>query len=470
MQNNDILHALQVTDLTITGAGVARADGRVVFIDGALPGSVVNARITGVHKGVVRAVQQELVVPSPFAVQPRCVHAEECGACLWQHFARQGELDWKTKQVKETLARIGAVQNIAVAPALPLPCDFGFRNKMAFAFGQEGAQLLLGLRRRNGKGIVPVDQCLMQDGPTMQILQKVRSLAKDYGLEGWREKPDEKRCRGYLRFLLVRIPDYRPDGTLQVMVECITGPGHDLAPPFSAGSKISNREAVRRMGEELVRDFGLLGFVHSERKALNDVAQGDRRIWSAKNDCLIEQYGELKLAIPYNAFAQTNTRAAIMIYELVRREANLDGTQCVWDLYSGVGAIALYLADKAREVHGFEIDPLAVKAAKNNSKALGFEHCFFHQGAITAELLQALPQPGLIVVDPPRAGLEAQVISAISATKARRMIYISCDVATQARDLNKLSATWNPVTSTPIDMFPYTPHVENVVVLNRIDA
>lgn len=469
MQNGDLLHDLQVTDMTIQGAGVARAGGRVVFIEGALPDSVVQARVTGIQKGTVRAVQHKVVVASPFSAQPWCSHFWECGACLWQHFSLDGARAWKTRHVTETLARIGGVRGIDVRPILASPLEKGFRNKMTFAFGG-GQTLQLGLRPRNGKGIVPVTCCELQSEPTMRILERVRLLAREFGLDAREGEKKAESGRGYLRFLVVRVPQYRPDGARQTVVECITGPGHDAEPPFAVKAGLCNRDAVQRMGEELMRDFGVTGFVHSERCAPDDVAQGERLIQTEGETRVVERFGPLSIRIPHNAFMQTNTGAASLLYEQVANEAGLAGTQRVWDLYSGAGAVALYVAGKASEVHGFESSPQAVQAARRNSEALGAGHCIFHEGEIDAGLLSSLPPPDVIIADPPRAGIAARVIDALTMVRARTFLYISCDAATQARDIKRLSGAWRPVTSIPVDMFPYTPHVENMVVMNRISG
>lgn len=469
MQNGDLLHDLHVTDMTIQGAGVARTEGRVVFIEGALPDSVVQARVTGIRKGTVQAVQHEVVVASPFSTQPWCPHFWDCGACLWQHFSLEGARAWKTRHVAETLARIGGVRGIDVRPILASPLEKGFRNKMTFAFGG-GQTLQLGLRPRNGKGIVPVTCCELQDESTMRIVERVRLLAREFGLDA---RDGEKRAeggRGYLRFLVVRIPQYRPGGAKQTVVECITGPGHDAKPPLATKPGLSNRDAVQRMGEELMRGFGVTGFAHSERSASDDVAQGERLIQTEGETRVVEQFGPLSIRVPHNAFMQTNTGAASLLYEQVAKEAGLDGTQRVWDLYSGVGAIALYIAGKASEVHGFESAPQAVQAARSNSGALGLGHCIFHEGEVNAGLLSSLPSPDVIIADPPRAGIATRVIDALNTIRARTFLYISCDAATQARDIKRLAGTWQPVTSIPVDMFPYTPHVENMVVMNRISG
>lgn len=468
MQNDTIVRDLHITDLTVGGAGVARVEGRVVFIEGALPGAVVHARVTGTRKGTMQAVVHAVVTPSPFAVAPWCPHADECGACLWQHFSLQGARDWKTRHVEQTLARIGNVKDITVLPAIASPLDTGFRNKVTFAFGGAG-ELQLGLRRRGGKGVVEVTRCGLQNDVTMRLLERARVLSREAGLEAWRERADRRSGgRGYLRFLVVRAPDHQTGDTPQLTVECITGPEHDAALPRAAQGGGSNRDAVRFLGTQLLREFNLNGFIHSERAASDDVAQGEHTVWTTGESHIVERFGPVLVRVPHGAFMQTNTGAAALLYEQAALEAHLTGEQCVWDLYSGVGSIALYVANKAREVHGFEIEPRSVEAARVNSKALGFEHCFFHEGAVSAERLSALPPPDIIIADPPRAGLEPPVVDMLNMTPAKRILYISCDIATQARDIKMFSDAWKPVKSIPVDMFPYTPHVENIVVLNRI--
>jgi len=461
----DLLENLLVTDLTVEGRGVARHDGAVVFLDRGLPGARVSARITAVKKRIIEAAVTETLEPSPHAVPLWCPHAEECGACLWQHFSHDSALEWKHRLIRETFSRIGKIADIDIAPVLPSPKHREYRNKMAYAFAEgPDASLLLGLRRRKEHSIVEVTECGIQSAPAMDIVAHTRRAAKRLGLSALGSasaRTAERRLKGYLCFLVIHTPEYRPVDERQVLVECITGANHESM----GNAALTNAEAVRLLGIDLMERFHLTGFIHSERVQVGDVAQGERLVRQIGAASYQERFGPLTLTVPHNAFLQTNTGAASLLYELIARESQLDGTQTVWDLYSGVGSIALYLAPRAREIYCLEIQADAIMAAQSNSKALGFTHCSFYQGILSAEGIKNAPRPDLIVLDPPRGGLEGPELEILRHVPARRVLYVSCDVGTQARDLAALAGTWRPLKSFPVDMFPNTSHVENLVVL-----
>jgi len=468
---DDFLENLLVTDLTVEDRGVARHEGMVVFLDRGLPEARVSARITAVKKRVIEAAVTEVIESSPHAIPLWCPHAGACGACLWQHFSPDSALEWKRRHIRESFSRIGKITDIDIAPVQPSPKIREYRNKMTYAFANgPDASLLLGLRQRKEHSIVEVTECGIQPAPAMAIVDYVRKAAKRFGLNALM-RTSERHSKGYLRFLVIHTPEYRPAGEMQVLVECITGINHgdviDAArlPGGEKTSSLTNAEALRLLGEELMEQFRLIGFVHSERRQTSDVAQGERLVGQIGAASYQERFGALTLTVPHNAFLQTNTGAATLLYELIARESQLDGTQTIWDVYSGVGSIALYLAPHAREVHGLEIQADAVIAAQSNSEAQGFAHCSFHQGALTLERSKKLPQPDLIILDPPRGGLESPAVEVLRHSSARRMLYVSCDVGTQARDLAALARQWKPLKSFPVDMFPNTPHVENLVVL-----
>lgn len=466
-----LLEELTVTDLTVDGKAVARCQGRVVFLDAGLPGEAVSARVVKTARRIIHARTERVLSPSPHAVAPWCPHAADCGACSWQHFSLEAAREWKQKHVRETLARIGKTVDPAVAPLVPSPLKRAYRTKMSFAFapipGRGGsAGALLGLRRFREKTVVEVTGCGMQRPAVMQLLRHVRQSAGNLGLEAW-----QGSGTGYLRFLVVHTPLYAPQGKEQMLVECVTGPDHGHAGPGSRteGRKTpTNADKVREMGLDLMKEFALTGFVHTERDSPSDVAQGGKTIFQAGSGEYQEAFGPLVLTVPHNAFLQTNSAVAGLLYAGAAEEAGLTGREVVWDLYSGVGSIALYLATRAREAHGFEAQTEAVAAARANSATHGHSHCHFHSGSLSPSLLAAAPRPDVIVADPPRAGLGEAVCQYLLSTPARRLVYLSCDPGTQARDIARLASAWRVRRSRPYDMFPYTPHVENIVTLDRI--
>lgn len=470
LKPGDCLEDLLITDLTVQGQGVARFNGRVVFVDQGLPGTRLSALVTRVAKNLVQAKRISETVKSPHEVAPWCPHFGECGACMWQNFAEPAALEWKAEHVRQTLARIGRSPGVPVEPVVASPLRKGYRNKMSYAFaaGADGG-LLLGLRRANDHAVVEVDSCGLQHPAAMEILAFVRKEAARLALSAYNNaegqgKGDPRRSRGYLRFLVARTPDApEADGSPQILVECISGPAHS-AP---AGKGLSNAEALLRLGESLCRTFGC-SFAHSERKDKADVAQGEKTISLIGKDSFWEKIGRLTLTAPYNAFMQTNTQAAAILYELIEREAGLRESDVLWDIYCGVGGAGLYAARGARQAHGFELQPEAVAAARKNASDLGLNHCFFHAGDVAKTLvMEDIPQPNVIIADPPRAGLSEAVREPLLKSAARRFLYVSCNAATQARDAASLADNWKAVKSLPVDMFPYTPHVENLLVFER---
>ena len=459
------LSPLSIVDLTVEGGAVARHEGRVVFLDRGLPGEVVSACVTDVKKRIVHASVVETLSASPDAQEAWCPHFEECGACTCQNYSEQAMHKWKEKHIREALSRIGKVAEPDVAAIIASPSKREYRNKMAFAFapGEDGLARL-GLRKRKNREVVEVTQCGMQPPVTMEILAFVREKARELELPAWENR------NGYLRFLVVHAPAFKPQGKTQLLVECITGPEpymkHQQAKE-DAGS-VSYSEKVRILGQELMDRFSLTGFVHSERRHTADLAQGERVVLLLGSGSYQEQFGHLLLTVPDNAFLQTNTGAASLLYSQIAAEAGLTGTECLWDIYCGVGTISLFLAGKVAEAHGFDIQPEAISAARANSILLGHVHCHFHAGELPETLARQIASPDVIITDPPRAGMDEKVVDIIRELPAHTLVYISCDAGTQARDIARLAPVWKMEKSIPVDMFPYTPHVENIIVLKRV--
>lgn len=461
---------LEVVDITVEGGGVARRQGQVVFLDTGLPGDRVDARITSVSKRVVHAVVERVRHACPETVAPWCPHFNECGACSLQHWDYNATLAWKERHVRETLRRIGRVESVPVMAVQPSPELRGFRSKMVYAFAEgEQGRCMLGLRKKDaGREIIEVTECGLQPAPAMDIVAFVRDAVNRLKLAPFATARKEdgksgKTISGYLRFLVIHTPKLVLDGAPQVVVECITGWDHSGDRLDGAG----NGDRVLALGKELAARFNLTGFIHSERRQLGDVAQGERIVAVEGSSGYKEQFGHVVVEAPYNAFLQTNTGAAQALYSAVAEEAALSGTEVVWDVYSGVGSIALFLADRAAEVHGFEIQAEAVKAARLNSRTGGYDNCFFHRADLDLTQAAKAKAPDVLIVDPPRAGMGKAVLDIIRRSPAGKLLYVSCDAATQARDIAQLAPEWTPVVSRPFDLFPYTPHVENLLVLHK---
>ncbi|MDL2267496.1 class I SAM-dependent RNA methyltransferase [Desulfovibrio sp. OttesenSCG-928-G15] len=478
LESGTELHDLTITDLTVQGQSIARHDGRVLFLDQGLPGEVVDARVIDIRKKTVFCEVTHITQYSPNRVSPWCPHFGDCGACMWQHCTLKAQREWKHRHVTQTLARIGKVTDIVVHPVAASPLSRAYRNKMAFAFGassdEEGCAI--GLRLHRGHALVEVTQCGIIPEAANQVVGFVRNWlnADDGDSETASPAAGSGSLAGYLRFLVVRVPDYAPEGKRAVHVECITGTNHralfgktqDDAAAGGRKGGTTNRDKVMELANLLCSKHKLAdGFVHSERKSTADVAQGERVIATFEKPFAKEAFDGCVLScVPHDAFLQTNTSVATLLYRRVAEEAGLGGTEVLWDLYCGVGSIALYLAGQTKEAHGFEVNPNAVKAARKNAAALGMSNCHFHTGALGKTSLSGIAAPDCIVLDPPRAGLDEGVAEMLLSLPARKLLYVSCDAATLARDCTRLASRWTPTACYPFDMFPNTPHVETLTV------
>ncbi len=451
--------ALKVQDLTVDGGAMARHGSLVVFLDRGLPGETVRATVHSVTPRFAKARVTEILSPSPQAVQPPCPHAAFCGGCAWQDLAYPTQLAWKERQARETLRRLGKVDPASLSwgekPMLASPLVFRYRNKMEFAFAPSEKGPMLGLRRRGSRDIVEVADCLLARQPLTGVLRLVRRWAAESGLSAWDGQ------QGFLRFAVLRMPEYSPDGQPRCILEIIT--------TRARGKRPQEYAAVEELFHLLERELPqVTGCVHSLREHRSDVAYGEKVLQAHGDSVFMESFGPLKLEVPMQAFVQVNTGAALALYETVRKFAALSGTEQVWDFYCGVGGMGLFLAEKAGAVRGFESVRAAVAGARRNAGLNNLANCSFAAGDL-AELLEAEEgRPDLVVLDPPRAGLDERVIAALARKAPARIISVSCDTATQARDIARLAPLYRPVAARLVDLFPHTPHLESVYLLEKV--
>ena len=436
---------LAVSRLALGGRGVARLDGLVVFVDGGLPGARVRARVTRVRKGFAEAEVTETLVPSPRAVAPECPHFGVCGGCLWQDLDYGEQLFWKREQVAETLTRLGGLSGVEVAPAVASPRLYGYRNKMEFAFA---GRLHLGLheRRRPGR-VLDIETCRLMAPWASEVVGFVRDWCRDSGLAAF----DARTGKGVWRHLVLR----ESAATGKRLAHLITGPAR------AAGDK------VRELGEAIQERFPeVTSVAHSVRRAPTAVAVGERQVFVRGAGRLEEAVGSVRLAVSPDAFVQTNTEAAQALYALVAQAAGGDAQGAAWDLYCGCGGISLTLAPHFELVHGVEADERAIEDAKVSATLSGIENCVFHaQDAARAMADLAATRPATVVLDPPRAGAAPDVLAGILAAAPTRVVYVSCNPATLARDLKILSDQYQVTSVTPVDLFPHTAHIECVAAL-----
>jgi 23S rRNA (uracil1939-C5)-methyltransferase len=444
---------LQIDSLAYGGNGVARHDGFVIFVRGALPGDCVRAEVTKTKRGFAEAVATLLLEPGPNRVDAPCRHFGVCGGCRFQDLAYDAQLAAKEQQVRDSLARIGRVDAPPVEPILPAASQFAYRNKLEYSFatGAEGVEL--GFHRAGRwDEVVGIAECLL----TTELGNTVRAAVTDWAREERLEAYDQEAGQGYLRHLVVR----EGRNTGQVLVLLVTAPGER----FETGYLV---DVLRRFPE-----------VRSIHWAIND-SPAERTnlpttlLWGV--EAIEEELLGLRFRVRPTAFLQTNTEMAEKLYSLAGELAGLTGAETVFDLYCGTGTIALSLAGSAGAVWGVEISEDAVACAVENAELNAIENARFLAGNVgqTVERLTAeAGSPDAVVLDPPRAGLAGKALRRTGALDAAKIVYVSCNPTTLASDVQVLRDEfgYELVTCRPVDMFPHTPHVESVSLLTKTSA
>ncbi|SMC21310.1 23S rRNA m(5)U-1939 methyltransferase [Desulfacinum hydrothermale DSM 13146] len=459
-----------VDKLAFGGRAVARVDGFVVFLDRALPGQKVRARVVKKRKNYAEAVVLEVLEASPHQVEPLCTHFGVCGGCRWQDLDYGEQLAWKRRHVQECLEHLGDVLEAPVGEVVPSPRTECYRNKMEFTFSgyrwlspEEIARkdetfdrsFALGLHvRGHFDRVFDIGDCRLQSPEAMDIVAAVRDFARGSGLPPY----SIREHRGCWRFLVIR----EGKRTGQRLVHLITGdvPGAE--------------EAVDSLGDFLRETFPhITTCIHSVNRTRAQVAQGDdeRILWGP--GVIEEQLGDLRFRISAQSFFQTNPMAAEHLYQTALDFAGLEGSETVWDLYCGTGSIALFVARHARKVAGFEVVESAIEDAYRNAALNDVDNCVFRVGDLKDVIRDpALRGPGVdlpdvVITDPPRAGMHPHVVQALLELAPQRIVAVSCNPATLARDLALLLPKYRVCRVQPFDLFPHTPHVECVVQLDR---
>lgn len=446
---------LSVDKLALGGAGLARFEGLAVFVERGLPGSRVLARITAAKKRHAEAEVVQVLTPSPHRAEPFCPHFGPCGGCSHQDLDYAQQLHWKHIQVQETLARLGNLGEEAAAakvlPILPSPETRHFRNKMEFAYGGgSGERLSLGLRPRGAAGgLLDIATCFLQSARSARIVNSARDFCRTTGFPAY----DPARDSGLWRHLVIR----EAKTTDQTLVHCITAPWRQAI------------EAVQALADHLHAAFpGLTSFVHSTRKSRLTVAQGEVERLSTGPGHILENLGPFTFRISADAFFQTNTPAAHLLYTAAIELGRFEPGWTIWDLYCGAGGLTLYAARACHKALGFEAEPRTVEDARANAAANGVHNCEFHAVDVLHALSQAPYPPDAVILDPPRSGLHPDGVKELLRLGPKRIVYVSCNPGALARDLAALAERYTPTAVRPVDLFPHTPHIECVAALDRL--
>jgi 23S rRNA (uracil1939-C5)-methyltransferase len=441
---------LHIDSLAFGGNGVARLNGFVVFVRRGLPGDTVRARVTKVKRSHAEALAVDIVQPSDKRVEAPCTHYPACGGCRFQDLAYEAQLEAKQDQVEDALRRIGGIAEPPLESIVPAESQFFYRNKLEYSFTATPAGPALGFHRAGRwDEVVEVEQCWL----TTDLGNAIRNAVRDWARAERLEAYDQAEHAGYLRHLVVR----EGGNSGQVLVQLVT----------SAGERFDRDEFV-----EVLRRFPEVRSIHW---AVNDTPAEVTNLpttllWG--EDAIEEVLCGLRFRVRPNAFLQTNTAMAERLYGIAGELAALTGGETVYDLYCGIGTIGLTLASRALTVWGVEVSEESVACALENADLNAISNAAFFAGEAAdalAELRERAGDPDVVVVDPPRAGLSNKAVRRLGRLEAARIVYVSCNPTTLAGNVKELAASWGYTLErvVPVDMFPHTPHVESVALLER---
>ena len=456
---------IKVLDAGAKGVSVAKApDGKVIFIPNVVPGDVVDVQTFKKRKSFYEGKAVKFHEYSEHRVEPICEHFGVCGGCKWQNMKYSQQLYYKQNEVKNHLQRIGKVDLPDFEPILGSEKKFFYRNKMEFSFSnsrwltEQEIEQTETLKNRNALGfhipkmwdkILDIQKCHLQEDPSNAIRNEVRDFANTHGLTFFNPRAHE----GLLRTLMLRTAS---TGEIMVLIQ------------FFENDKANRELLLDHLYEKFPQITSLQYVVNN--KANDTLYDTDIKLYKGR-DYILEEMEGLKFSINAKSFYQTNSDQAYELYKITRDFAGLTGDEIVYDLYTGTGTIAQFVSKKAKKVIGVESVPEAIADAKENAKRNNITNCDFFVGdmkvVFNEHFIAQHGHPDVIITDPPRDGMHAAVIDQILKIAPNKIVYVSCNSATQARDLALMDETYKVTRVRPVDMFPQTHHVENVVLLEK---
>lgn len=462
-----LLENITITTVAAEGKSLARVDDKVVFVPYVVPGDVVDLQVKKKKNSYMEAVAVKFHEYSPLRTEPFCKHYGICGGCKWQCLKYEEQLKAKQQQIFDNLTRIGKVELPEFMPILGSKQIRGYRNKLEFGFSNKrwltedevkkdvkyDVMDAVGFHISGAfDKILDIEECHLMDDINNRIRNDIRKYALENGLEFY----DLRENRGLLRSLMIRNSN---TGELMFLVQ------------FRIENKKEQAQADALM-QHLADTFPeITSLLYVDNHKCNDTF-GDQEIHVVKGkDYIYEEMEDLKFKVGPKSFYQTNTEQAYELYKVARDFAGLTGEELVYDLYTGTGTIANFVSKKAKQVIGIEYVPEAIEDAKVNSEINGINNTLFYAGdmkdILNREFIEEHGRPDVIITDPPRAGMHQDVIDTILFASPKKIVYVSCNPATQARDLQLLDAEYKVTKVQPVDMFPHTQHVENVVLLEK---
>lgn len=455
---------LEIESAAFRGKGVAKVDGLAVFVYGTAPGDVVKARIIKKKKNYREAKLLEVLEPSKDRIEPKCQHANVCGGCSWQHVPYTKQLEYKGQQVADHITRLGGLSDTIIHPAMGSESEFYYRNKMEYSFSNrrwltreeinrdefvDDSGFAAGMHApgRFDK-ILNLNECHLQRTESFEILDFVRNYCIQHDIPPF----DAMKHEGFMRHLMIRNSFHTDD----FMVNLVTYQ--------------DDQELIKKLSDELLEKFPIITTIVNninDTKSPTSIGRIEKVIHGP--GYIVDKIGDHTFKIHPNAFFQTNTAQAERLYKTAREFADLKDGEIVYDLYCGVGTLSLFMSQKAEKVLGIELVDVAVQNAKFNAKENNIGNVSFIKGdmkdVFTQEMVDKFGAPDVLITDPPRAGMHPDVVKRLKELKVPKLVYVSCDSSTMARDLKELAEVYDILEVQPVDMFPQTYHVEAVAKL-----
>jgi len=461
-KNLPILENIEITGIAAEGKALTRVDDMVVFVPYCVPGDIVDLQVTRKKHSFMEAKVLRMIRPSEHRCEAVCKHYGTCGGCKWQILPYEEQLKWKQQQVMDNLTRIGKVELPEISPIIGSQHVYQYRNKLEFTFADHQwlttEEMKQGVPFTPGLGfhipncfdkVLNIDECHLMPEINNRIRNTIRQWAVAHDMTFYNERSHQ----GQLRNMMIRTNQQGEVMLILIFGEPLTDTGKELL------------EYIHGQFPEIV------SLMYCINMKMNDTIGDQDVLCYYGQDHVVEKMEDLHFKVGPKSFYQTNTEQAYELYKVAREAAGLTGNELVYDLYTGTGTIAQFVAKQAKQVIGIEYVPEAIEDAKENARFNHLDNTLFFAGdmkdILNEDFISHYGRPDVIITDPPRAGMHEDVVNVILKAEPQRIVYVSCNPATQARDLNLLDAKYKVTLVQPVDMFPHTQHVENVVKLER---
>jgi len=449
-----------IKSLSYGGDGFAKYNDIAVFVQKGLPGQKVEALIIKKNKKFLKAKILNILKKSPDEIKADCIHFEDCGGCSFQNYKYEKQLEQKEQQVKDLLKHITGIKSIKITKIKKAEEIYHYRNKMEFTFSndawfekynpKEKQKLCIGLHPKGRfDKTIDLEDCKIQT----EVANKIVDITRETAIKNNLIPYDIKKHTGFLRQIVIKSAIHENE-TMVIIV-----------------TSTNNQKKLDSIVSELKKVTEVKGIINNVNRKKADVSYSEEQYLLYGDDFITEKIGNYKFKISSDSFFQTNSKQAKVLYDIIKKEANLSGHEIVYDLYCGTGTIGIYLSKKAKKIFGFEIIPAAIDDAIINASNNNVKNALFFQGDIKDTLIEnkeinIIEKPDITIIDPPRSGLHPKALKNIIKLNQKKIIYISCNPATQARDLKDIVDYGYEIKNVvPIDMFPHTPHIESVVTL-----